>query len=159
MWWNTPTAAVNPAFWTGCSGKTGRRVYLTGLDADASYQITGPGEVRFTTGGVSASTPWKGLPESGTVRVLVDAYGRVPEDAVQTTLDTVETWLDPAEPFYMGGWENGAPILKSGRFEQVYDARIDADGPVLLLHPQRGQPELFEGFFPAAPHSQLRDQL
>lgn len=59
-------------------GETGRRVYLTGLDADASYQITGPGEVRFTTGGVSSSTPWKGLPESGTVRVLVDAYGRVP---------------------------------------------------------------------------------
>ena len=83
-------------------GETGRRVYLTGLDADASYQITGPGEVRFTTGGVSSSTPWKGLPESGTVRVLVDAYGRVPEDAVQTTLDTVETWLDPAEPFLHG---------------------------------------------------------
>ena len=64
--------------------------------------IRSPAQARcaFTTGGVSSSTPWKGLPESGTVRVLVDAYGRVPEDAVQTTLDTVETWLDPAEPLH-----------------------------------------------------------
>ena len=131
-------------------GETGRRVYLTGLDADASYQITGPGEVRFTTGGVSSSTPWKGLPESGTVRVLVDAYGRVPEDAVQTTLDTVETWLDPAEPFYMGWWENGRPDTESGRFEQVYDARIDADGLSFSFIPNGDSQELFEGFFPAA---------
>lgn len=130
-------------------GETGRRVYLTGLDADASYQITGPGEVRFTTGGVSSSTPWKGLPESGTVRVLVDAYGRVPEDAVQTTLDTVETWLDPAEPFYMGWWENGRPDTESGRFEQVYDARIDADGLSFSFIPNGDSQELFEGFFPA----------
>ena len=131
-------------------GETGRRVYLTGLDADASYQITGPGEVRFTTGGVSSSTPWKGLPESGTVRVLVDAYGRVPEDAVQTTLDTVETWLDPAEPFYMGWWENGRPDTESGRFEQVYDARIDADGLSFSFIPNGDSQELFEGFFPEA---------
>ncbi|MCR1921879.1 GH36 C-terminal domain-containing protein [Flavonifractor plautii] len=131
-------------------GETGRRVYLTGLDADASYQITGPGEVRFTTGGVSSSTPWKGLPESGTVRVLVDAYGRVPEDAVQTTLDTVETWLDPAEPFYMGWWENGRPDTESTRFEQVYDARIDADGLSFSFIPNGDSKELFGGFFPAA---------
>ena len=127
----------------------GRRVYLTGLDADASYQITGPGEVRFTTGGVSSSTPWKGLPESGTVRVLVDAYGRVPEDAVQTTLDTVETWLDPAEPFYMGWLGNGRPA-EHARFEQVYDARIDADGLSFSFIPNGDSRELFGGFFPAA---------
>ena len=131
-------------------GETGRRVYLTGLDADASYQITGPGEVRFTTGGVSSSTPWKGLPESGTVRVLVDAYGRVPEDAVQTTLDTVETWLDPAEPFYMGWWENGRPDTESTRFEQVYDARIDADGLSFSFIPNGDSMERFGSFFPAA---------
>ena len=131
-------------------GETGRRVYLTGLDADASYQITGPGEVRFTTGGVSSSTPWKGLPESGTVRVLVDAYGRVPEDAVQTTLDTVETWLDPAEPFYMGWWENGRPAAENTRFEQVYDARIDADGLSFSFIPNGDSMERFGSFFPAA---------
>ena len=89
------------------------------------------------------------LPESGTVRVLVDAYGRVPEDAVQTTLDTVETWLDPAEPFYMGWLGNGRPA-EHARFEQVYDARIDADGLSFSFIPNGDSRELFGGFFPAA---------
>ena len=84
------------------------------------------------------------------MRVLVDAYGRVPEDAVQTTLDTVETWLDPAEPFYMGWWENGRPDTENGRFEQVYDARIDADGLSFSFIPNGDSQELFGGFFPAA---------
>ena len=82
-------------------GETGRRVYLTGLDADASYQITGPGEVRLPPA-VSAPPPLERLPESGTVRVLVDAYGRVPEDAVQTTWILVrKPGLGPGGAFYM----------------------------------------------------------
>ena len=79
----------DPGLLTGSRGNrppgvpdgSGRRCFLSDH---------GPRRGALTTGGVSSSTPGKGRPESGTVRVLVDAYGRVPEDAVQTTLDTVE---------------------------------------------------------------------
>ena len=50
----------------------------------------------------------------------------------------------------MGWWENGRPDTESGRFEQVYDARIDADGLSFSFIPNGDSQELFEGFFPAA---------
>lgn len=140
-------------------GETGRRVYLTGLDADASYQITGPGEVRFTTGGVSSSTPWKGLPESGTVRVLVDAYGRVPEDAVQTTLDTVETWLTRRSPSTWAGGRTAAPILKAPGLSRC---TTPASTPTASPSPSSptGTVRSCLGVLPGGHHHpQLRDQL
>ena len=54
-------------------GKTGRRVQLIGTADLTSYEINGVGEVTYTATGVSAVTPWKGMPETGTVRVLGDA--------------------------------------------------------------------------------------
>ena len=114
-------------------------MYLTGLDADASYQITGPGEVRFTTGGVSASTPWKGLPGVG---YRAGAGGRLRPGAGGRRSDHpgyCGNLADLAEPFYMGGWENGRPALKAPGLSRC---TTPASTPTACPSPSspRGQP-------------------
>ena len=137
--------------------QTGRQVQLTAMEHFQSYEITGPAQVRYRTDGVSAITPNKGLPEDMTVWVLGDEDGRIDPDqswsAVQSFQET--TWLDPAEPFYAGAWDtSGGPVYPEqrqdrARHEQVYDARIDADGLSFSFIPNGDSKELFEGFFPA----------
>lgn len=90
-------------------GETGRRVYLTGLDADASYQITGPARCALLPAVSAPPPPGKGCPSRVPCGCWWTPTAGCREDAVQTTLDTVETWLDPAEPFYMGWLGNGRP--------------------------------------------------
>ena len=56
-------------------GRTGRRVQLTAMEDFVSYEITGPGQVHYTTTGQDRGTPWMGLPQEATARVLGDDAG------------------------------------------------------------------------------------
>ena len=129
-------------------GQTGRRVQLAGMSQFTACEIIGPGEVHYTTTGQDAGTPWNGLPQEATVRVLGDETGKlVPEwTDVETSYETV--WLDPAQPLFIGATEEG-PVYAQ-RYEQLYDARIDADGLSFSFIPNGDSMEKFQSFFPAA---------
>ena len=133
-------------------GQTGRRVQLAGRSQFTTYEITGPGEVRYTTTGWDAGTAWKGLPEIRTVWVVGDEHGSIHPDqdwgAVQSYQETA--WLDPTQPFSMGTSSEAAdPPKEWGRYEQLYDARIDADGLSFSFIPNGDSPEKVVSFFPA----------
>ena len=129
-------------------GATGRRVQLTGMTAFTSYEIIGHGQVRYTASGESAAVPWNGMPEAATVRVLGDEHGVIVPGwvEVETSFETV--WLDPAQPLSIGATEEG-PVYPD-RYEQLYDARIDADGLSFSFLPNGDSLEKFQSFFPAA---------
>lgn len=129
-------------------GQTGRRVQLTALSQFTGYEITGPGQVHYTATGQNAVTPWNGLPQEATVRVLGDENSKlVPEwSDVETSYEPV--WLDPAQPLFIGATEEG-PVYAQ-RYEQLYDARIDADGLSFSFIPNGDSMEKFQSFFPAA---------
>ena len=129
-------------------GATGRRVQLTAMDQFASYEVIATGQVRCATTGQSAAVPWKGLPETYTVRVLGDENGVIDPNwaEVETSFET--TWLDPAQPLSIGATEEG-PVYPD-RYEQLYDARIDADGLSFSFIPNGDSLERFQSFFPAA---------
>ena len=130
-------------------GATGRRVQLTAMDDFTSYEITGTGQVRCTNTGVSSATPSKGLPETYTVRVLGDQNGVIDTSWAETETHFETTWVDPAEPLYLGHWDGDGPA-ESDRWEQLYDARIDADGLSFSFIPGGDSMERFQSFFPAA---------
>ena len=132
-------------------GATGRWAQLTALDSFVSYEINSTGQVERATTGVSAVTPFKGLPETYTVRVLGDQNGMIDANAEWAEIRTYSetTWVDPAEPLYLGYWEDGGPA-ESERYEQLYDARIDADGLSFSFIPSGDSMERFQSFFPAA---------
>lgn len=129
-------------------GSSGRRVQLTALSQFTGYEILDAGQVRYTTNGLDSGTPWQGMPEEVTVRVLGDENGvLVPGwTEIQEQRDTV--WLDPAQPLFIGASENGTPVF-SDRYEQLYDARIDADGLSFSFIPNGDSAEKFYSFFPA----------
>lgn len=137
--------------------QTGRRVQLTALEHFQSYEILAPGKVHYLTDGLSAVTPVKGLPEDVTVWALGDEQGQLGPDYDFTFTQTFRepVWLDPAEPFYAGAWDMAdGPVYpqerqENARHEQVYDARIDADGLSFSFIPNGDSRELFLGFFPA----------
>ena len=133
--------------WVFCA--TGRRVQLTAMDQFEAYEIIAAGQVRCTTTGQSAVVPWKGLPETYTVRVLGDQDGVIDSNWTETETTHETAWLDPAEPLYLGYWEDGGPA-ESERYEQLYDARIDADGLSFSFIPSGDSMERFQSFFPAA---------
>lgn len=128
-------------------GETGRRVQLTAMSEFASYEITGPGQVSYTTTGADTGVPWKGLPETCIVSVLGDAHGTLDGNGLETYTDHAPIWVDPAEPFYIGFWD-GAPDPGERCF-QLYDARIDADGLSFSFIPSGDSVERFQSFFPA----------
>ena len=132
-------------------GATGRWAQLTALDSFVSYEINSTGQVECATTGVSAVTPFKGLPETYTVRVLGDQNGMIDANAEWAEIEThfETTWLDPAEPLYLGHWDGDGPA-ESDRWEQLYDARIDADGLSFSFIPSGDSMERFQSFFPAA---------
>lgn len=130
-------------------GETGRRVQLTSMTHFLSYEIIGAGRVAYTSSGVSASVPWKGLPETCEIVVLGDETGRLTEETLSSAAYPMATWLDPAEPFSMGFWENGK-LSPGERYEQLYDARIDADGLSFSFIPSGDSAERFRSFFPAS---------
>ena len=138
-------------------GETGRRVQLTAMEDFASYEILAPAKIHYLTDGLSAVTPDKWLPEDVTVWAQGDEYGRLGPDLDFSSIQSYRepAWLDPAEPFYAGAWDmaNG-PVYpreeqEHARHEQVYDARIDADGLSFSFIPNGDSRELFLGFFPA----------
>lgn len=122
-------------------GPTGRQVYLTGLEDLLSYDILSRGVVEVHTSGASMVTPWKDIPQTYTVYAPWDGM-----DAVPTTEQV--TWLDPAEPLYVGAWDGESPA-GGGRYEQLYDARIDADGLSFSFIPNGDSLERYQTFFPA----------
>lgn len=135
--------------WVFCA--TGRRVQLTAMDQFKAYEIIATGQVRCTTTGQSAVVPWKGLPETYTVRVLGDQDGVIDTNWTETETTHETTWLDPAEPIYLGASDSvtGPPKVWD-RYEQLYDARIDADGLSFSFIPNGDSLEKFQSFFPAA---------
>ena len=133
--------------WVFCA--TGRRVQLTAMDQFEAYEIIAAGQVRCTTTGQSAVVPRKGLPETYTVRVLGDQNGVIDTSWAETETHFETTWLDPAEPLYLGYWDGDGPAA-SDRWEQLYDARIDADGLSFSFIPNGDSLERFQSFFPAA---------
>lgn len=113
--------------WSGLDwvfGESGRRVRMAADGDYASYDILRTGEVRYTTTG----SGW--LPETHEITVLGDAFGRL--DLESCLVETAEVsgeqtvWADPATPYQFGQLTGDGNI--SGRPEQIYDARIDADG-------------------------------
>ena len=56
-------------------GSSGRRVQLTAMSQFTGYEILDDGQVRYTTNGMDSGTPWQGMPEEVTVRVLGDGDG------------------------------------------------------------------------------------
>ena len=129
-------------------GETGRRVQLTAMSQFTSYEITGPGQVHYTATGQSAATPWNGLPEKATVRVLGDENSKLVPGWIDVETSYEPVWLDPAQPLFIGATEEG-PVY-SQRYEQLYDARIDADGLSFSFIPNGDSMEKFQSFFPAA---------
>lgn len=127
---------------------TGRRVQLTAMTEFISYEITGPGQVHYTATGQDAAVPWNGMPSDVTVRVLGDANKVLLPGWVETETYEQTVWLDPAQPFSMGCSLDGQPVY-SERYEQLYDARIDADGLSFSFIPNGDSPEKFHSFFPA----------
>jgi len=129
-------------------GETGRRVQLTAMSQFTSYEITGPGQVHYTATGQSAATPWNGLPEKATVRVLGDENSKLVPGWIDVETSYEPVWLDPAQPLFIGATEEG-PVY-SQLYEQLYDARIDADGLSFSFIPNGDSMEKFQSFFPAA---------
>lgn len=128
-------------------GETGRQVQLTAMEHFTAYDVTGPGEVWYATSGLSTATPWMGLPQAGTVRVLGDARGQISETYAQTVSDVTAAWRPPTEALYLGFWDDGPAVGE--RWFQLYDARIDADGLSFSFIPNGDSTEKFQSFFPA----------
>lgn len=129
-------------------GSSGRRVQLTAMSQFTSYEILDDGQVRYTTNGMDSGTPWQGMPEEVTVRVLGDGDGVLAPGWTEIEEQRETVWLDPAQPLYIGASEDGVPAF-SGRYEQVYDARMDADGLSFSFIPNGDSEEKFTSFFPA----------
>lgn len=129
-------------------GSSGRRVQLTALSQFTGYEILDAGQVRYTTNGLDSGTPWQGMPEEVTVRVLGDENGVLVPGWWEIEEQRGTVWLDPAQPLFIGASENGTPVF-SDRYEQLYDARIDADGLSFSFIPNGDSTEKFYSFFPA----------
>lgn len=129
-------------------GSSGRRVQLTAMSQFTGYEILDAGQVRYTTNGLDSGTPWQGMPEEVTVQVLGDGNGVLAPgwSEIQEQRETV--WLDPTQPLFIGASENGTPVF-SDRYEQLYDARMDADGLSFSFIPNGDSEETFFTFFPA----------
>ena len=129
-------------------GSSGRRVQLTAMSQFTGYEILDAGQVRYTTTGLDSGTPWQGMPEEVTVRVLGDENGELVPGWTEIQEQRETVWLDPAQPLFIGASENGTPVF-SDRYEQLYDARIDADGLSFSFIPNGDSTEKFYSFFPA----------
>lgn len=130
-------------------GNSGRRVQLTAMSQFTSYEILGTGQVHYTTNGMNSATPWQGMPEEVTVQVLGDESGVLVPGWSEIEEQREPVWLDPTQPLYIGASEEGVPVF-SDRYEQVYDARMDADGLSFSFIPNGDSTEKFLSFFPAA---------
>jgi len=124
-------------------GESGRVVRLTEMEEFSSYEIRGQGQVYYTTGAHS-DEGWLGLPRRRGVAVPGGAWDNLETD-MSSGLYCYETdygsWMDPREPLKIG--------MFSGRYEQLCDARVDAEGLSFSFIPDTDSMEKFQSFFPA----------
>lgn len=136
-------------------GETGEKVWLNrevshlGID---SYRITAPGHVEITTAW-EYEAPANGPKRIYELIVAVDSHGRVQDDYEGQRVIAVEMtpnrgWI----PLDGTGYASSSAKLHdggiTGRYEQVYDARLEVNGVSLSFIPS-GDPERFSSFFPA----------
>lgn len=139
-------------------GETGERAWLnrdiTDQEID-TYRILSHGTVEIITTGKNTNVPVTGVPRSYNAIVTVDSQGRLLEDWDEmlrvTTMETTThgDWrlLDGKDsvngnPSYDGGI--------SGRYEQIYEARIGVDDISFSFIPSGDDMDRFTSFFPAA---------
>lgn len=135
-------------------GDTGRRVRLvSAADEVASYKILERGRVEVTTTGMSQITPWQGLPEIYECAVLGDENGYLDPSrwnyAAHTEARPDTVWLDPAQPLAYGLPVDEEAGENSGRYEQIYDARVGVNDLSVAFIPSGDSLERFSSFFPA----------
>ena len=114
-------------------GDTGRKVQMTTMENRTETEIQGRGVLRVRTGGKDTGKGWMSLP--GTYIAVAPAVGDY-ADAEEKT-----TWMDPGQSYRMG--------MFSERYEQLCDARVDAEGLSFSFIPDTESMERFQSFFPA----------
>ena len=120
-------------------GDTGRKVQMTTMESRSEMEIQSRGSLRIRTDAKNTGTAWIGPPE--TYQAIAPAVG----DCVVTVKET--TWLAPAESLRVGFWMDGE--MYSERYEQLCDARVDAEGLSFSFIPNTDSMEKFQSFFPA----------
>lgn len=114
-------------------GDTGRKVQMTTMETRSETEIQGRGVLRVRTGGKDSGKGWMSFPR--TYIAVAPAVG----DYADATEET--TWMDPGQPHRME--------MFSGRYEQLCDARVDAEGLSFSFIPDTESMEKFQSFFPA----------
>ena len=130
-------------------GETGREVQLTAMTEFASYEVTGPGEVTYTTTGQDTTVPYTGLPETVTLRVLGNENGFLDSNGVAVSSYTETAWADPAEEVLIG--RPDADEINS--YFQLLDIRLDVDGLSFSFGPDTDNSGRFQEFFIPTPHA------
>lgn len=124
-------------------GESGRVVRLTEMETFSSYEIKGQGQVFYTTGKYDGAS-WASLPRRYNVAVPGGAWENLATD-MSSGLYCYQTnygsWIDPAQSLRIA--------MFSGRYEQLCDARIDAEGLSFSFIPSTESMEAFMSFFPA----------
>lgn len=124
-------------------GASGRVVRLTGMEEFSSYGIRDRGQVYYTTGTYSAEG-WQELPRRREVTVPGGAWDNLETD-MSSGLYCSEvdygSWMAPQEPLRIA--------MFSGRYEQLCDACVDAEGLSFSFIPDTENMEKFQSFFPA----------
>lgn len=139
-------------------GETGEKVWLnrdiTEWEID-TYRVLSHGRVEITTTGQITTVPAAGIPRTYEAIVTVDGQGRLLEDWTEM----LQVTLTETTPH--GGWTlldgndliNGNPVYDggiSGRYEQLYEARIGVDDISFSFIPSGDDAERFGSFFPAS---------
>lgn len=114
-------------------GDTGRKVQMTTLENRSETEIKGRGVLHISTAGDDTDKGWSSLSETYTA--AAPAVGDYAVKVAETT------WMDPRQPLKME--------LFSGRYEQLCDARVDAEGLSFSFIPDTDSMEKFQSFFPA----------
>lgn len=130
-------------------GETGRRVKMNGHSDIAGYEIIQAGEVRYTTTGKNGRYHY--IPETHRMIVLGDAHGYL-ERRYEWTPETYEGdggpdvwWADPSTPLAIGWWYGRGNV--SGKYAQLYDARVDVDGLSFTFIPNGDNGDRYRTFF------------
>lgn len=141
-------------------GESGHKVWLnreiTEWEID-TYKITTPGTVEITTTGENTNVPAKRRGPSYTAVITVDSRGRLLPDYEEG--QSVVLWENQAH----GGWlllddpgHVSGESEFSGRYEQIYEARIGIDDIALSFIPSSA-PGRFQTFFPASTSAPTSD--
>lgn len=113
-------------------GDTGRKVQMTTMESRSETEIRGRGVLHIRTGRTDADT-WADFPETYTA--VAPAVGEYAERIKETT------WIEPRQSLRIE--------MFSGRYEQLCDACVTADGLSFSFIPSTDSMERFMSFFPA----------